>query len=140
IGFRGEAGQREGCSNLAAYLLLLSAPDPRTQPKAVGDFGADAHVLEHRELGKDLGDLERARDAERNALVWRQCGDVAAIERNRAGQWREEPADQVEKRGLAGAVGTDDGAQLAFFHAHRYVAHGHQAAEAATDLVDFENA
>ena len=43
----------------------------------------------------------------------------------------EHAGDQVEEGGLAGAVGTDDGADLAGLHRHVDVVDGDQRAEAA---------
>ena len=53
---------------------------------------------------------------------------------------REESADEIEERGLAGAVGSDDRAKLAFVDGQRHVAHGDQAAEAPADVPDLEHA
>ena len=109
----------------------VGAAEPRAQTVAGSDLGGDADVLEHGELGKDFGDLEGARHAQRDPLVGGEAGDVAAVEQDRPGGRREEPADQVEEGGLAGAVRSDDRAQLALRHGHRYVAHGDEIAEAA---------
>ena len=52
----------------------------------------------------------------------------------------QKAADQVEERGLAGAVGTDDGAQLAGLDRHRHVVDGDQAAELLGDVLDPQQA
>ena len=49
----------------------LRAADPGPQAVSAGDLGGDADVLEHGEFGKDLGDLEGARHAARDALMRR---------------------------------------------------------------------
>ncbi len=46
--------------------------------------------------------------------------------------------DHIEERGLARAVGADHGAQLARLDHHGDVVDGHQAAEMARDVLDFE--
>ena len=46
----------------------------------------------------------------------RQTGDVMAIERDATAGRRQRPGNGVEQRGLAGAVGADDGAALAARH------------------------
>src|SRR5579883_2751199 len=65
---------------------------------------------------------------------------ILAVEGDRAGARPEEAADQVEEGRLAGAVRTDDGAQLAALDRHRHVAHGDEAAEILRDAADVEEA
>ena len=48
------------------------------------------------------------------SLLGRQAGDVAAREGHASGVRRIEPGDEIEHRGLAGAVRPDDADQLAF--------------------------
>jgi hypothetical protein len=48
--------------------------------------------------------------------VRRQAGDVVTVERNAACGRRQRAGDGVEQRGLAGPVGSDDGAALASRH------------------------
>ena len=75
-----------------------------------------------------------------HALFGRKRRDVAAVEQDRARGRREEAADQIEERRLAGAVGADHGAQLARLDGERDVVDGDQAAEALRDVVDLEQA
>jgi hypothetical protein len=70
--------------------------------------------------------------------VRRQRGDIAALEHDRSLGRPEKPADQVEEGGLAGAVRADDGTQLALAHRQRNVTYRDQAAEALSDVLDFE--
>ena len=114
----------------------FAAPYPRAQPITGGNLSADAHVLKHTELGKDLGDLKSAGHAEADALVGRHPGDVPALEQDAAGARREVAADQIEERGLAGAVRTYDGVQFALGHGEGYVLHGNQVAEPLADASD----
>ncbi len=116
------------------------AADPRTQAITRSDFHADPHVIEHRELGKDFGDLERACNAERNALVRRQRRDVAAIEGHRSAGRLKKPADEIEERGLARPVWADDRAQLAGLDVKRNVLQRDEIAEALADIHDVEHA
>ena len=46
----------------------------------------------------------------------RQASDIVAVEGDAAAGRRQNSGDGVEQRGLAGAVGTDDGATLAARH------------------------
>src|SRR6185312_1482306 len=119
--------------------VLLRPADPRTQAVAGRDLGADAHVLEYRQFGEYLGDLEGARHSERHALVRRHQGDIAPVEFDGAGARRQKAADQIEERRFAGAVRPDDRAQLAFGDAERHVLHRHETAEAFGRIPDFEH-
>ncbi len=56
-------------------------------------------------------------------------GDVAAFEGDRTAVGPVEPADHVEQRGLAGAVGTDDRGDLAALDRDRHVLDRPHAAE-----------
>ena len=74
------------------------------------------HVVLHAQRRKQIGDLEGAGDAELRAAVRRQLRDVMTIEHDPAAGRRHDSRDSVEQRGLAGAVGADDGAALAARH------------------------
>src|SRR5262249_30700540 len=69
-------------------------------------------VLERAEARKKVGDLVRARQAERGAPVRRQPRDVVAEQRDAAARRPDLAADEAEQRGLARAVGADDRALL----------------------------
>ena len=69
-----------------------------------------------------------------------QLGNILALENDLAGGLREEAADQIEERGLAGAVRTDDGAQLALLDRHRHAVDGDQAAEMLRYIFDAQQA
>src|SRR6202521_2186063 len=115
------------------------AIDPGPQPVSAGDFGGDADILEHGELGENLGNLERSGHAERDPLMRGEPRDIAAVEIDGAGGRRKESADQVEEGGLAGAVRSDDGAQFALCHIKRDAADGDEIAETLADILDFKN-
>src|SRR6185312_6806712 len=74
---------------------------------------AAADVLEHRHAREDRGDLEAARQAEPVDLLRRKIGGRLAVDRDRSRADRKSSRYQVEQRGLAGAVGADDGMALA---------------------------
>ena len=97
---------------------------------AVGDeCGLD--VLEHGELGEDVGALERACHAHAADLVRRDAGDVAALQAHLAGVGLQMPGDEVEERRFAGAVRADDGGDAALLHAQAHVVGGDEAREAS---------
>src|SRR5690242_20171238 len=124
---------------MSVNLLRFRTVDPGTPAISAGDFGSDPDVLEHRELGEDLGDLEGACHAADDALMGGEAGDVVAVEADAAGCRREIAADQVEEGSLAGAVRANDGAKFTFGHVQRNVAHGDKTAEAFGDAVDLEH-
>ena len=72
----------------------------------------DLQVLEHGEVFVDRRRLELAADAGADDLVLLHLGQLAALERDGAAGRLGPAADEVEHRGLAGAVGPDDDADL----------------------------
>ena len=89
----------------------------RRLPEAEAGARARLHrqrdVLQGREAGQDLRDLERPGEAEAGAGRHRQPGHVVAVEEDAAGIGGEGAGDLVDEGGLAGAVGADDGVGLA---------------------------
>src|SRR6185312_1521390 len=95
-------------------------------------------VVEHREVEKERGDLERAGEPEMAAPPRRQARDVGAGEADAAGIGRQLAAELGDERGLAGAVRADDGVQFAFRDLEHEVVGGDDAAEALGELVDLQ--
>jgi hypothetical protein len=52
--------------------------------------------------------LKSAGEPAASDLMRLQCGDVVAVEDNPSARCRQRAADEIEERGLAGAVGTDN--------------------------------
>ena len=65
------------------------------------------HAVEHAH------ELEGAREAEAGDLVRRHPGDVAPVEADDAGIRRQRAGDQIQRGGLAGAVGAEQADDLA---------------------------
>jgi len=61
-------------------LCCLRFANPRAQAESISNFGGDADVFEHRELGKNLGNLERSGHAASNAFMGCKPRDVVSIE------------------------------------------------------------
>ena len=76
-------------------------------------LGREPHVLEHAERGEEIGELERAPEAEPRALRRAERGDVDAVDEDFAAGRAQLARHQVEIGRLAGAVGADDRRQLA---------------------------
>src|SRR5882757_936466 len=73
-----------------------------------------AKIFEHRQAVEDRGDLEAPRQAHPVDAVRRQLVDPDTVEQDLARRQRKTATDQVEERGLAGAVRTDDGVAFSF--------------------------
>jgi hypothetical protein len=88
-----------------------------TQLRQIADGGmampADQQILQQRGVGEQLDILEGPRDAQAGDGVWRRAGDVLAVEHQLAFGGVIDPADQIEDRRLAGAIGADDRKHLA---------------------------
>src|SRR5262249_15836116 len=100
---------------------------------------ADHHVVLDGEIAEGLHDLEGPAEAARADLMRGQPRDVVAVEDDPSLVRRVEARDDVEERGLAGAVGPDDAHDLAGGRAQGDVANGGQPAEALGDRVKLEH-
>ena len=102
-------------------------------------LGGDAHVLEHGRAGQDIGDLVRARHALPGDAIRGQPGDVLPVEHDAPARRPEHAGQAVEEGGLAGAVGADDGADLALLHGHRHVVERGEATEPHRETLGAED-
>jgi hypothetical protein len=89
---------------------------------------AEAHVLGHGHVRKEGVALEHDAEA---ALVHRQVGDVAAVERHAAARHGDEAGDRLQGRRLAAARGAEQRDELAALDAQGHV---DQRAEVAVVL------
>jgi len=71
------------------------------------------HVVEGGEFAQHRGDLEGARQPEPHPGMRGQARDVAAGKLDGAGVWLEVAGELAHQRGLARAVGADQGMNLA---------------------------
>ena len=116
-------------------LALLQAGKHRIDPLKVlfnavhvlAVAGADAQVLFHGELGKNLSGLRDLNQAGFHDLIG-LVGDGFAVKLNGAVGALHDRRNALEQRGLAGAVGAQDGDDLALFHFQRNAAEGVNAA------------
>ena len=99
-------GDRSRPAQHAAAAEELPAP-------ALARLRRDADILARGQGGKDVAELEGARDSLLRHLMDRQSGDVFAGEDDLRRARLEHAGDQVEDGGFARAVGADDGANLA---------------------------
>src|SRR5665811_449188 len=86
-------------------------------PEPVTLFGPalkrELDMLTRSEVLEQARDLERPRDTEVRDLLRLQAGGVPVEDGDLPGRRLEEPGQQVEQRGLAGAVGSDQGVHTA---------------------------
>src|SRR3546814_10259670 len=80
----------------------------RSQPLAVLAVGCDHEVLQHGQTVELVGDLEGAHQAAGEALVRRQQRDVLAEELDAPVIGPQRTGDEVEQRGLAGALRSEE--------------------------------
>jgi hypothetical protein len=105
----------------------------------VGEVGG-LDVLEHRELREDIGALEGAAHAEPTEIVGGDARHLALVEAHAARVGAEVAGDEIEQRGLARAVGTDDGADRSTGHVEADAPHGEEAVEALAQSRDVKHA
>ena len=99
--------------------------------------GGDAAPLANRErnglkraqMWKQSVDLKGSNQPALDALIRLQIGDVVTAEANRSGVGAQHPGQEVDQRGLAGAIGADQGVAGALRDRERDAAGHDQRAE-----------
>src|SRR6516162_69604 len=91
-------------------------------------------------MWKEARDLEGAREPECGPTVDRQAGGVGSKNPDFTGTRRHLPVDDIEERGLSGAVCADDGSPFAGLELQRYAIERPHPAEAVREIVDHERA
>ena len=99
-------------------------------------LAAHHHVLQHRHGGKQLDILERAADARLDGLKGRLAGQQRIAEPDLAGRRRNDRVDEVQRRGLAGAVRADEGMDFALLHVNGEVIDRNKALEALDEMLN----
>src|SRR5207244_412084 len=93
------------------------------------------HRLQHRQAGKELADLERAREPELHAAVLAQRRDPLVADEDVAPARRKSAGEKVDESRLAGAVGTDQRVARALRKREGDIAHRSKSAEAAREIL-----
>src|SRR6185503_9996962 len=115
-------------------LLVAIASECGDEGAARAQPESGQHVLDHAELGERPHDLERAPDAKPRNAVWRQPLDLAILEHDTARRARDRAAQQIEERGLAGAVRPDHAEYLPGAHVEAHAVDGDESLEAAREI------
>ena len=102
-------------------------------------LGGDAHVLEHGGAGKDIGDLGTRATPCRETRFGGSPVMSCPSNTMRPLVGRSTPVRQLKKVDLPGAVGADDGADLAPLHGHGHVVEGGEAAEPHRETLGAED-
>ena len=89
----------------------------------------DADIVEHRHVVPQPNVLKGAGNPQSRDLVRLEAGSRFAADTNLPLAWLVEAADQVEDRGLAGAIGSDQSDQFAVIEGDAEVADRRQATE-----------
>ena len=98
----------------------------------------EAHVLGDAEVVEDGGHLELDPDAALDAFVGPPVGDVVAIVVDRPGARGMATGDQLQERGLPGAVRADEAAEFVLVDREVDVVDGGEAAEALRESVGLQ--
>src|SRR4029079_16717702 len=101
-------------------------------------MGADRDILQHGHVGYQFDVLEGPGNAELDDFLRRRVVDLGAEHGDRAAARGQDAGNEVEGRALAGAVGTDQGDDLARPDIERDVVDGDDAAELFSRLVDLQ--
>jgi hypothetical protein len=128
----GQADERKRLTGeLESLFFLVMCSRPAKE-------SPESHILEHGHRGKVVGSLLHQGDPHLTNAVGRVMGDVLAGEPDRAEGRRFETNDQLEQSALAGAVGADDGQNLAIVSPHGHPVDSGEASKVLLDLIQLE--
>src|SRR5215471_627533 len=91
-------------------------------------------------MREEARDLEGAGEPECGPTVDRQAGGVRSTNPDFAGTRRKLPVDDIEERGLSGAVCSNDGSSFAGLELQRYAIKRPHSAETVGEIADHERA
>ena len=135
--FQAHFGQQ--LHGLVIELAQAAFAAPEMERCAELALQAQAHVFQKREVGKHRRDLERADHAPPRDLRRTLACDVMPVEPDDTRRGFEELGQQVETRGLARAVGTNQRMDGAPANRQVHIAHGGKALELFGQAGGFEN-
>ena len=124
----------EDLQNVVALIPPDRPPEKLPHLPAAGE--GKLHVLERGQAVVHARCLEFAADAAQGDVGLERVRDVVALEKYRAGRRAGLAADQVAQRGFAGAVRSDDHAQLVALHAPSIDVHRLEAVKHGGQVLD----
>ena len=134
----GEPDTRKRCARRVAQLRLAARVTPEAKRVTGVGLHGKRHIIERGEIEKQRGDLERTRQAELAAPIYRQRGDIEAVETNAPRIGSNFARELGNERRLARAIRADHGVQLPFRHRERNRIGGNHAAEALAHALDLQ--
>ena len=140
-GGAGAVGQAHGGKGFCRARLQIGEALQRPEHRELRPgqrLGGQQRVLAHGQGGEEVGDLKRAGQAQRGAAVLGLGRHVGAEEGDAPRGHRQRAGDQVEQRGLARAVGTDERAPLARPHGELHAVDRAKPAERLADRLQLE--
>src|SRR5262245_15127975 len=93
--------------SLIDHLASGSGRTPEIVAMTVPLADGHAEIFEYRQAAEKLVDLERPRESPPSACGLAQRSNLLAVEHDAARMRLEHACDQIDQRGLAGAVRTD---------------------------------
>ncbi len=115
---------------------LLRPPEGERAENAAAAWKRDLQVLEHREVLVDGRRLELPPHAGVHDLVLGHARELLLLEADRSARRLGAAADEIEQRGLAGAVRADDHAQLVAIDVEVQRVHRLEAVERDREVFD----
>ncbi len=134
-GARGQAGGIERIGDGGAFLASITLR-AQTQGTGVTRMRGDQAVLVRRERQDHIGALVAAAEAAPGDAMRRPAGDVLAVEADASRRRLQLARQQVDERGLAGAVRPDDAVHLVGREVERHAVDRDQPAEAPRQALD----
>jgi hypothetical protein len=120
----GEAHAREQRHGFVRFLAMRRDVPHEARPAAGALEDRQHRRLEHGEIREELADLECAREAELHAAMLAKRGHALVADVHIAAAGRQRAREQVDERGLAGAVGADERMARALRQREGDAAHG----------------
>src|SRR5258708_23811018 len=120
-------------------IVQYAARPPKVERAAALALERDAHVFQHGEMGEYGRNLKRAHEAEPRHIGRRQGRDVFALVDDAAVRGLEKLGEQIEARGLAGAVRADQGMYGAARDLQVDAAYGHEPGEVFGEILGLED-
>jgi hypothetical protein len=122
----GQVDPGEHRRQAAVHQRVVECLLPEAEMVTVLGEDSQGQVFSHAEVVEDGGDLEGAGQPTGGAAPGLHAADLLAVETDAARVRQQQAAELVNQGGLTGAVGADEGVDLALGHVERKVVGGQQ--------------